>query len=98
MIFPSLPTIKFHLLVVEGSGEFRKTIIQSLEESLERVGTDYFDILLCPHGASSAEEVQNEEMFDTIDHLKKQSKIRFFGVSTHNDAAGVIKAATNSNK
>jgi aryl-alcohol dehydrogenase-like predicted oxidoreductase len=83
---------------VEGNGEFRKAIISSLEESLERVGTDYFDVLLCPHGASSAEEVQNEEMFETIDYLKKQGKIRFFGVSTHNDAAGVIKAATNSGK
>ncbi len=83
---------------VEGSDEFRKTIVNSLEESLKRVGTDYFDILLCPHGASSAEEVQNEEMFETIDYLKKQGKIRFFGVSTHNDAAGVITAATNSGK
>ncbi len=83
---------------VEGSGEFRRAIVESLEESLKRVGTDYFDILLCPHGASSAEEVQNEEMLETIDYLKKQGKIRFFGVSTHNDAAGVIKAATNTGR
>jgi aryl-alcohol dehydrogenase-like predicted oxidoreductase len=83
---------------VEGSREFRKTIVESLEESLKRVGTDYFDILLCPHGASSAEEVQNEEMFETIGYLKKQGKIRFFGVSTHNDAAGVITAAANTGK
>jgi aryl-alcohol dehydrogenase-like predicted oxidoreductase len=83
---------------VEGSGEFRKTIVESLEESLKRVGTDYFDVLLCPHGASSAEEVQIEEMFNTIETLKKQGKIRFFGVSTHNDAAGVITAAANSGK
>lgn len=83
---------------VEGSGEFRKAIVESLEESLKRVGTDYFDILLCPHGASSAQELQNEEMLKTIEYLKKQGKIRFFGVSTHNDAAGVIKAATNTGK
>ncbi len=83
---------------VEGSREFRKAIIEGLEGSLKRVGTDYFDILLCPHGASSAEEVENEEMFETIDQLKKQGKIRFFGVSTHNDAAGVITAATNTGK
>jgi aryl-alcohol dehydrogenase-like predicted oxidoreductase len=83
---------------VEGSGEFRKAIITSLDESLKRVGTDYFDILMSPHGASSAAEVQNEEMFETIDYLKRQGKIRFFGVSTHNDAAGVMTAATNSGK
>ncbi|TVR70871.1 MAG: aldo/keto reductase [Marinilabiliales bacterium] len=83
---------------VEGSGEFRKAIISSLEDSLKRVGTDYFDILLCPHGASSAEELQNEEMLGTIEYLKKQGKIRFLGVSTHNDPAGVISAATNTGK
>jgi aryl-alcohol dehydrogenase-like predicted oxidoreductase len=90
--------MKDHGHKVEGSREFRKTIVESLEESLKRVGTDYFDILLCPHGASSAEEVQNEEMFETIDYLKKQGKIRFLGVSTHNDAAGVIAAASNSGR
>ncbi len=83
---------------VEGSGEFRRAIISSLEESLKRVGTDYFDILMSPHGASSPGEVQNEEMFETIEYLKTQGKIRFFGVSTHNDAAGVITAATNTGK
>lgn len=83
---------------VEGSGAFRKAIVASVDESLKRVGTDYFDILHCPHGASSAEEVQNEEVFETIDYLKRQGKIRFFGVSTHNDPAGVITAAANSGK
>jgi len=78
---------------VEGSPKFKEFILQSVEESLKRVGTDYFDILMCPHGASSYEEVQIEETFTTFEQLKKDGKVRFLGVSTHNDPAGVLRAA-----
>ena len=78
---------------VEGSPKFKEYILQSVEESLKRVGTDYFDILMCPHGASSFEEVQIEETFTTFEQLKKDGKVRFLGVSTHNDPAGVLRAA-----
>jgi aryl-alcohol dehydrogenase-like predicted oxidoreductase len=78
---------------VEGSPKFKEFILQSVEESLKRVGTDYFDILMCPHGASSYEEVQIEETFSTFEQLKKDGKVRFLGVSTHNDPAGVLRAA-----
>lgn len=78
---------------VEGSPKFREYILQSVEESLKRVGTDYFDILMCPHGAGSFEEVNIEETFTTFEKLKKDGKVRFLGVSTHNDPAGVLRAA-----
>ncbi len=78
---------------VEGSPKFKEFIVQSVEESLKRVGTDYFDILMCPHGAGSYEEVQIEETFTTFEQLKKDGKVRFLGVSTHNDPAGVLRAA-----
>jgi len=78
---------------VEGSPKFKEFIIQSVEESLKRVGTDYFDILMCPHGADSLEEVQIEETFTTFEQLKKDGKVRFLGVSAHNDPAGVLKGA-----
>jgi aryl-alcohol dehydrogenase-like predicted oxidoreductase len=78
---------------VEGSPKFKEFIVKSVEESLERVGTGYFDILMCPHGASSFEEVQLEETFTTFEQLKKDGKVRFLGVSTHNDPAGVLRAA-----
>ena len=78
---------------VEGSPKFKEYIVQSVEESLKRVGTDYFDILMCPHGAGSYEEVQIEETFTTFEQLKKDGKVRFLGVSTHNDPAGVLRAA-----
>jgi aryl-alcohol dehydrogenase-like predicted oxidoreductase len=78
---------------VEGSPKFKEFILKSVEDSLKRVGTDYFDILMCPHGASSFEEVQMEETFTTFEQLKKEGKVRFLGVSTHNDPAGVLRAA-----
>ena len=78
---------------VEGSPKFKEFILKSVEESLKRVGTGYFDILMCPHGATSFEEVQIEETFTTFEKLKKEGKVRFLGVSTHNDPAGVLRAA-----
>ena len=39
---------------VEGSPKFRQFIFDSIDGSLKRVGTDHFDILLCPHGADIA--------------------------------------------
>ena len=78
---------------VEGSPKFSEYILQSVEGSLKRVGTDYFDILMCPHGAGSFEEVQIEETFTTFEKLKRDGKVRFLGVSTHNDPAGVLRAA-----
>ena len=83
---------------VEGSKAFREKIISSVEGSLERTGTDYFDILMCPHGANAPEEVQIPEIYATLDTLKKQGKVRFLGVSTHNDPAGVLRAANATGK
>jgi len=82
--------------LVDGSKEFRKKIKDSLEGSLTRAKTDYFDILMCPHGANSPEEVQIPEIYETFNELKQEGKVRFLGVSTHNDPAGVLRAATET--
>ncbi len=79
---------------VEGSGHCRKFITESLEASLKRVGTDYFDIVMCPHGANSPEDLECPEIIETFQQLKKQGKARFLGVTSHNDPAGVLRAAT----
>jgi aryl-alcohol dehydrogenase-like predicted oxidoreductase len=79
---------------VEGSKAFRDFITQSIEGSLERVGTDHFDILMCPHGACTPEELQIPEIRETFEKLKQQGKVRFLGVSSHNDPAGILRTAT----
>ncbi len=83
---------------VEGSKAFREAIVQSLEESLTRTGTDYFDILMCPHGANCPEEVLIPEIWETFEQLKRDGKVRFLGVSTHNDPAGVLRAAASTDQ
>ena len=83
---------------VDGSKEFKQYIHNSIHGSLERTGQKYFDILMCPHGANSSEEVQIPEIYEAFDELKKEGLVRFLGVSSHNDPAGVLKAATVSGK
>ncbi len=80
--------------LVEGSQQFRKCITDSLEGSLKRVGTDHFDLLMCPHGANVANELDNPHIYETFQELKKQGKIRFLGVTSHNDPAAVLRKAT----
>jgi aryl-alcohol dehydrogenase-like predicted oxidoreductase len=81
--------------LVEGSQEFRKCIADSIDGSLKRVGTDHFDLLMCPHGAALPVELDNPHIYETFLELKKQGKVRFLGVTSHNDAAGVLRKATD---
>lgn len=69
------------------------TIVRSLEASLQRLKTDHVDLMMCPHGAASAAEVQVPEIYEAFEKLRQQGKARFLGVSAHNDPAGVLKAA-----
>jgi aryl-alcohol dehydrogenase-like predicted oxidoreductase len=80
--------------LVEGSREFRKCITDSLNASLRRVRTDHFDLLMCPHGANLASELDNPHIYETFLELKKQGKVRFLGVTSHNCPAGVLNKAT----
>src|SRR4051794_34784173 len=80
--------------LVEGSQEFRKCIADSIDGSLKRVGTDHFDLLMCPHGASIPEELDNPHIYETFQEIRRQGKVRFLGVTSHNDAAGTLRKAT----
>ncbi|MCZ6672308.1 MAG: aldo/keto reductase, partial [Verrucomicrobia bacterium] len=44
---------------IDRGKNYRQMIIDSVDQSLTRLGTDHLDIMMCPHGASSAEEVLN---------------------------------------
>lgn len=78
---------------VEGSQEFRKTILESIEGSLKRVGTDHFDTVMCPHGACVPEELDNPHIYETFQEIRKQGKVRFLGVTSHNESAGTLRKA-----
>jgi aryl-alcohol dehydrogenase-like predicted oxidoreductase len=72
------------------------TIVKSVEESLRRLKTDYVDILMCPHGASSYAETQIPEVHQAFEKLRKDGKVRALGVTAHNDPAGVLRGAIAS--
>lgn len=81
---------------VESSPQIRKTIVESLEGSLKRVGTDHFDVLMCPHGADTIEDVMSPHVHEVFQSLKQQGKARFLGVTSHNEPAGVLRAAADT--
>ena len=78
---------------IERSPELKKAIVNSVEESLKRVGTDYFDVLHCPHAAATSEEIRNPVIIETFNELKKQGKVRFLGFSSHHGMAELLKTA-----
>lgn len=79
---------------VEDNKQFREFIIESVEGSLKRVGTDHFDTVMCPHGACCPEELDIPEIYETFLTLRRQGKVRFLGVTSHTDPAGVLRKAT----
>ena len=68
------PTIAY------GASQFYKTrIIDSVEESLKRLQTDYIDVLFF-HSPFSPEEI-HDDVWKGIEQVKKQGKVRFIGHS-----------------
>ena len=56
-------------------------IIESVNGSLKRLGTDYIDVLLL-HRPDAL--VEPDEVARAFDELKASGKVRYFGVSNHN--------------
>ena len=81
---------------IDRRGTYVETIIRSLEGSLKRLSTDHVDLMMCPHGAASEAETKIPEIFEAFERLKKDGKVRFLGVSAHNDPAGVLRGAMAS--
>jgi len=71
-------------------------MITEVESSLKRLGTDHVDVLMAPHGCTAPEEVIIPEVLEAAAKLKKSGKIRFFGFTAHNEPAGALRAAANS--
>jgi len=73
---------------------YKQLVLDSVEESLQRLGTDYLDVMTCPHGACTPYELLNHsEIFEAFEILRKQGKARHLSVSAHTDPAGILEAA-----
>jgi len=69
------------IVVSKTPARTRGVFMSDLEASLKNLATDRIDIWLL-HGKSKPEEVP-DELLEAGSQAKKQGKIRFFGVSTH---------------
>jgi len=82
---------------IDRDKNYKQIIFQSVEESFRRLGTDHTDLLMCPHGACTPYELLNHpEIFEAFEKLKQQGKVRFLGVSAHNDPGGILDAAVKA--
>lgn len=81
---------------IDRRAEYYDRIINSVEESLKRLQTDYLDLFMCPHGANSPEELLIPEIHEALDKLKQDGKIRAFGLSAHTDPASILYTAINT--
>jgi aryl-alcohol dehydrogenase-like predicted oxidoreductase len=82
---------------IDREENYRRLILDSLDESLRRLGTDHVDLLMCPHGASTPQELLDyPETFEAFEILRKQGKVRYLGVSAHSDPAGILDAAVQA--
>lgn len=82
---------------IDRDKHYKQLIINSVDGSLQRLGTDHLDVMTCPHGASTPYELLGyPEIFEAFEKLKKQGKVRYLGVSAHNDPAGILEAAVES--
>ncbi|MBK5292947.1 MAG: aldo/keto reductase [Acidobacteriia bacterium] len=82
---------------IDRDKNYKQIVLDSLDASLRRLGTDHVDLLMCPHGASTQSELlDHPEIFEAFEILKKQGKVRHLGVSAHNDPAGILEAAVQA--
>ena len=82
---------------IDRGKNYRQLILDSVDESLKRLGTDHLDLLMCPHGANTPHElVSHPEIFEAFETLRKAGKVRHLGVSAHTDPAGILEAAVKA--
>ena len=75
-----------------GANFTREYITFAIEKSLKRLRTDYIDIYQLHN--PNRQLISNGDMFETLKELKKEGKIRFYGISIFDPAEGLeaIKA------
>jgi len=76
-------------------GATEENLFEQLETSLQRLRTDYVDILYL-HSCYSPQMATFEPLMNALVKVKKQGKARFIGVSTHSNAADVVRASVDA--
>lgn len=73
-----------------------KTYVEAAEGSLRRLQTDHIDLIQL-HDFDWP-QLQDDELLTAVEQLKRDGKVRFFGVATHNISGDMrrVDAAANS--
>jgi len=72
-----------------------QSYMKTAEDSLKRFGLDHVDILLLPF-AAKREAIIFDPVMEAMTQLKKQGKIRFTGIATHNNCEEALRAAADA--
>lgn len=66
------------------------SVIKSVERSLQRLKTDYLDIVLVHSNGDDENIIHKENIFSVLTQLKEQGKIRAFGMSSKTITGGML--------
>jgi aryl-alcohol dehydrogenase-like predicted oxidoreductase len=76
-----------------------KQVYDQFEErvrtSLERMKTDYLDLVMWPHGAQDLDFLKHEAARDALRKLQEKGLVRFFGTSSHQNYTAVCEAVVD---
>lgn len=72
----------------------KEYLIDCLHRSLQRLKTDYLDLLLIHSNGHDEAIINQYQVFDTLADFKKQGLIRAFGMSSKTVAGGILAAQT----
>jgi hypothetical protein len=73
------------------SSSSKKDIFSDVETSLSKLKTDYIDVIQL-HNLSGKERAFDPETREALLELRKQGKVRFFGITTHTNQADILNA------
>ncbi len=93
MYFEKNPDVRKKIFLVTKSGgpHTAEHLDAKLEESLQRLKTDYVDLFFL-HGIRNGEEL-TPEIKEWVEKAKAAKKIRFFGFSTHSNMESSLQSA-----
>lgn len=72
----------------------KREIFEDVETSLSKLKTDHVDVIQM-HNLTGRERVFSREVREAYVELRKQGKVRFFGVTTHTNQAEVLNAVVD---
>jgi hypothetical protein len=70
----------------------KEAIFKDVETSLKALNTDYVDIIQLHNVTGREDRIFDPEIREALTTLKKQGKVRFFGVTSHTNEAEVLNA------